>query len=212
MASNQTSPEGVGNIVIISAPSGSGKSTLVRRLLASTRGLEFSISYTTRRPRAHEREGRDYFFITVAQFKRMIAAREFVEWANVYGHYYGTPRRQLVEARQAGKDILLDIDVQGHRKVRRQLPEAISIFLLPPSFQELRRRLMRRHSDAPQTIEKRLAAAREEIRHWPEYDYIVVNDHVRQATGALRSILAAARFRQTNQQEKIRQILKTFGG
>ncbi|HLI35092.1 MAG TPA: guanylate kinase [Terriglobia bacterium] len=212
MASNQNSSKDQGNIVIISAPSGSGKSTIVRRLLASTRGLEFSVSYTTRRPRPREREGRDYFFITVAHFKRMIAAHEFVEWAKVYGNYYGTPRRQLVEARQAGKDILLDIDVQGHRKVRRQLPEAISIFLLPPSFQELRRRLIRRHSDAPQTIEKRLAAAREEIRHWPEYDYIVVNDDVRQTTGALRSILAAARFRQTNQQEKIRQILKTFGG
>jgi guanylate kinase len=212
MASNQTSPKGEGNIVIISAPSGSGKSTIIRRLLASTRGLEFSVSYTTRRPRPREREGKDYFFIAVAQFKRMIAAHEFVEWAKVHGNYYGTPRRQMVEARQAGKDILLDIDVQGHRKVRRQLPEAISIFLLPPSFQELRRRLIRRHSDAPQTIEKRLAAAREEIRHWREYDYIVVNDDVRQTTGALRSILAAARFRQTNQQEKIRQILKTFGG
>ncbi len=205
MASKQTLPEGEGNIIIISAPSGSGKSTIVRRLLASSRGLEFSVSYTTRPRRAREREGKDYFFITVAQFKRMIAAGEFVEWAKVYGNYYGTSRRQLAEARQAGRDILLDIDVQGHRKVRRQLPEAISIFLLPPSFQELRRRLI-------QTIEKRLAAAREEIRHWLEYDYIVVNDDVRQATAALRNIVVAARFRQINQRKKIQQILKTFGG
>src|SRR5579875_2388014 len=212
MASKQTLPEGEGNIIIISAPSGSGKSTIVRRLLASSRGLEFSVSYTTRPRRAREREGKDYFFITVAQFKRMTAAGEFVEWAKVYGNYYGTSRRQLAEARQAGRDILLDIDVQGHRKVRRQLPEAISIFLLPPSFQELRRRLIRRHSDAPQTIEKRLAAAREEIRHWLEYDYIVVNDDVRQATAALRNIVVAARFRQINQRKKIQQILKTFGG
>jgi guanylate kinase len=176
------------------------------------RGLEFSVSYTTRSPRLREKDGRDYHFVTLARFKQMVAARNFVEWARVYGNLYGTSLLQLEEAQRAGRDILLDIDVQGHRKVRRRLADAVSIFILPPSFQELRQRLLRRHSDAPEIIEMRLAAAREEIRHWREYDYVVVNDDVRQATQALRAILTAARLRRGNQQGRIRKICDTFGG
>lgn len=184
----------------------------MRRLLRSVRGLQFSISYTTRLPRAREKNGRDYFFVSHARFREMIAARDFVEWAKVYGNFYGTSRRQIVESQQAGRDILLDIDVQGHRKVRRRLPEAVSVFLLPPSYQELRRRLVRRHSDVPEVIEKRLAAAREEIRYWREYEYVVVNEDLEQAVRALRAILAASRFRRNPQEGKIHQICRTFGG
>lgn len=209
---SETTPRRKGTIAIISAPSGSGKSTVVRRLLRSMRGLEFSVSYATRVPRAREKDGRDYHFVSLARFKRMIAARDFVEWARVYGNYYGTSLRQIEAAQRAGRDILLDIDVQGHRKVRRRLADAVSIFLLPPSYGELRRRLIRRHSDAPDVIEKRLAAAREEIRHWPEYDYVVVNDDVRQATRSLRAILTAASLRQESQHTRIRKSCKTFGG
>jgi guanylate kinase len=201
-----------GSIVIISAPSGSGKSTLVQRLLARMPGLRFSISYTTRPPRRGEKHGRDYFFVSRRKFQRMVAARELVEWARVFGHFYGTSRRQLREAQDAGQDILLDIDVQGHRQVRRRLPEAVSIFVLPPSSRELERRLRQRHSDAPEVIARRLNDARKEIRHWPEYDYLVVNDRLTKAARALQAIVEAARLRREVQQGPAQEIARTFGG
>ncbi len=201
-----------GSIIVISAPSGAGKSTLVKRLLAALPGLRFSVSCTTRPPRPGEKNARDYFFVTRERFQRMIAAEEFVEWADVFGHLYGTSRRQLRAAQEAGKDILLDIDVQGHRQVRKKLPEAVSIFVLPPSFRELVRRLRARHSDTPDVIERRLRDARKEIRHWPEYDYLVVNDRLPQAVQALRATVEAARVRRQTQQERARYICRTFGG
>jgi guanylate kinase len=201
-----------GSIVIVSAPSGSGKSTLIRRLLASDRGLRFSVSFTTRLPRTGERNGRDYNFVSPARFRRMARAGEFVEWAEVVGHYYGTAKRQVHAAEEQGKDFLLDIDVQGHRQVRGRLPEAVSIFLLPPSFRELERRLRHRHSDAPQIIARRLANARREMRHWREYDFLVVNDRLPEAMRALKAIVEAARSRRAVQQAVAEKISKTFGG
>ncbi len=201
-----------GSIVVISAPSGSGKTTLIKRLLAAVPGLQFSVSFTTRPPRHGEKEGRDYFFVTQREFERMAEAGEFVEWAEVVGHSYGTARRQLHAAEDAGEDILLDIDVQGHRRVREKLPEAVSIFILPPSFPELERRLRRRRSDAPDVIERRLANARREIAHWREYDYLVVNDKLRSATRALRAIVEAAKARAHVQQARAQEITQTFGG
>ena len=199
-------------MVIISAPSGSGKSTLVRRLIASLPDLAFSVSYTTRPRRTSEKEARDYFFVTRKRFERMIAAGDFIEWAEVFGHLYGTSKAQIEKALNAGRDVLLDIDVQGHQQVKQRLPEALSVFVIPPSFQELKRRLKHRHSDAPQVIERRLAAARQEIAHWPEYDYLVVNDRLGPATQALRAIVRAGRFRRQNQAERAQEICKTFGG
>ena len=199
-------------MVIISAPSGSGKSTLVRRLIASLPDLAFSVSYTTRPRRTGEKEGRDYFFVTRKRFERMIAAGDFIEWAEVFGHLYGTSKAQIEKALKAGRDVLLDIDVQGHQQVKQRLPEALSVFVMPPSFQELKRRLTHRHSDAPQVIERRLATARQEIAHWPEYDYLVVNDRLGPATQALRAIVRAGRFRRQNQAEHAQEICKTFGG
>jgi guanylate kinase len=201
-----------GNVIVISAPSGAGKSTLVKRLLASVPSLTFSVSHTTRRPRAGEKDGRDYFFVTPARFKRMLAGHEFVEWAKVHDHLYGTSWRQLRNAQAKGDDILLDIDVQGHAQVRRRLPEAISVFVLPPSFRTLEQRLRRRHSDAPEVIEKRLAAARQEIGHWPEYDYLVVNDRLSRATAALRAVVIGARCRREAEQAHAEKICQTFGG
>jgi guanylate kinase len=201
-----------GSIVIISAPSGAGKSTVVRHILSSMPDLRFSISHTTRSPRAREKNGREYFFVSTARFKKMVAAGEFVEWARVYGNLYGTSRLQLQQARQKGENILLDIDVQGHREVRRRLPEAISVFLLPPSYDELKNRLIDRRSDSAGAIQKRLSAALEEISHWPEYDYIVINHKANQASEALRDIIKAARFHRKSCREEIQQICKTFGG
>jgi guanylate kinase len=201
-----------GSIIVISAPSGAGKSTLVKRLLASMPDLKFSVSYTTRPPRRGERNGRDYFFVTRQRFRRMIAAEEFVEWADVFGHLYGTSRKQLRAMQEAGRDLVLDIDVQGHRQVRKRLPEAVSIFVLPPSYRELARRLRHRHSDAPEVIARRLNDARQEIRHWPEYDYLVVNDRLPTAMRALRAVVEVARFRRQVQRERAKQICRTFGG
>jgi guanylate kinase len=142
----------------------------------------------------------------------MIQAGEFVEWAEVVGHLYGTARKQLRAAEEAGEDILLDIDVQGHRQVREKLARAVSVFILPPSFQELERRLRRRRSDAPEVIERRLKNARREIGHWSEYDFLVVNDKLRSATKALRAVVEAAKVRACVQQERADEISQTFGG
>lgn len=203
---------GAGGVIIISAPSGSGKSTVVQRLLNSVPDLQFSVSYTTRRPRPREREGQDYYFVSPARFQRMVRGGEFLEWANVHGNCYGTARSQIAEARRAGTDILLDIDVQGHRSIRRKLRGAISIFLLPPSLEELRRRLARRHADVPEVIEKRLAAARKEMRFWREYDYAVVNDDLRCAVSSVRAVVEASRLRREPQRKKILEIYRSFGG
>jgi guanylate kinase len=206
-----TSPR-ISNVIVISAPSGTGKSTVVKHLVASLAGLSFSVSHTTRTPRAEEQNGREYFFVSPARFKRMVAAGDFVEWADVHGNLYGTSWSELRKAREEGRDILLDIDVQGHCQVRRRLPDAVSIFLLPPSFQELARRLRRRHSDAPEVIESRLAAAQQELNHWPEYDYLVVNDRIPSAVRALKTVVLAARLCRQNQQGLVEDILRTFGG
>jgi len=203
---------GRGSILVISAPSGAGKSTLVRRLIASLPDLTFSVSYTTRSPRQGEIDGRDYFFVTRRRFESMIAADDFVEWAEVFGQLYGTSKGQLESALAAGRDVLLDIDVQGHQQVRKRLPEALGVFVLPPSFQELERRLTERHLDSPQVVERRLAAARQEISHWPEYDYLVVNDRLSTATQALRTIVRAARLRRQCQAPRAEEIGRTFGG
>jgi guanylate kinase len=201
-----------GSIIIVSAPSGSGKTTLVHRLLDACPQLRFSVSYTTRPPRRGEKHGREYFFVTRKQFNQMIQAGEFIEWAEVVGEFYGTARQQLHAAQEAGQDILLDIDIQGHRQVRRKLPEAVSIFILPPSFQELERRLRRRKSDTPDSIERRLRNARREIGHWKEYDFVVVNDRLRAATKSLRAIVEAARARACVQRERAKEISQSFGG
>jgi guanylate kinase len=201
-----------GNVIVISAPSGTGKTTLVSRLLRAVPGLRFSVSHTTRPPRPGERNGREYFFVSRRSFERKAHRGEFVEWAEVYGQLYGTSRQELQRARRANRDVLLDLDVQGHRQVRRCLPDAVSIFLLPPSYEELAKRLRRRHSDAPETIERRLADARREIRRWREYDFVVVNDAIATAGRALKAVVIAAGVRRKAQMGRISGILRTFGG
>ena len=180
--------------------------------MAATPGLSFSVSYTTRAPRAGEKHGRDYFFVSPRTFKSMVRRGEFVEWAEVHGHFYGSAHKQLQAAQAAGKDILLDIDVQGHKQVLQQVPEAVSVFVLPPSFEELSRRLRDRHSNSQEDIERRLQTAREEITRWSEYEYRVVNDHLRDATRALRAIVQAARFRRPSQAGRVEKIIDKFGG
>ncbi len=186
-----------GILFIISAPSGSGKSTLVSQLLTLVEGLDFSISYTTRAPRGSEIDGREYHFTTRAEFERMVEANEFLEWAEVFGNYYGTARSALDHAREQGRDLLLDIDVQGALQIMHELPEAVSIFVLPPSPQVLEMRLRNRSQAERMTveaiIERRLAEAQEELKQIWKYRYALVNDVLDQAATELRAIVLAER-------------------
>ena len=190
-----------GLVYIISAPSGSGKSTLVNELRKIVRGLDFSISYTTRPPRGSEQNAREYYFVSRDEFERMLGRDEFLEHAEVFGNYYGTARRFLDDARRRGLDLLLDIDVQGAAQIKKNLPEAVSIFILPPSREELTRRLHRRsEADAhvgqavsEETIQRRLRTATKEIEKYPEYDYILVNDRLEQSIDALKAIVLSER-------------------
>ncbi|MCU1224554.1 MAG: guanylate kinase [Edaphobacter sp.] len=186
-----------GILFIISAPSGSGKSTLVAQLRTLVAGLEFSISYTTRAPRGSEENGREYHFTTREEFERMVAAGDFLEWAEVFGNYYGTAVSALDHAKEAGKDLLLDIDVQGAVQVMRKLPEAVSIFILPPSPQVLEMRL-RNRSEAEQVtsetvIKSRLAEAKNELKQVWDYKYALVNDVLDQAVAEMRAIVLTER-------------------
>jgi guanylate kinase len=187
------------NIFIISAPSGSGKSTLVDEIRELVPNLEFSISYTTRHPRGNEQNGREYFFVTRLEFQEMIAQGEFLEHANVHGDFYGTARRFLDKAEREGRDLLLDIDVQGAAQVKNKLPQAVSIFILPPDRGELERRLRNRGQDAEEVIERRLQGATREIENYAKYDYILVNDRLPESIKALKAILLSERQKRVGQ-------------
>jgi len=180
-----------GVIFILSAPSGAGKTTLINRLLKIFPEMVLSVSYTTRARRAAEVAGWDYHFVTGKRFAQMQTKRAFAEWAKVHGYLYGTPRRPLEESIRRGRDVLLDIDVKGARKIKKQYRHAVSVFLLPPSWQELRKRLARRGTDRMETIRRRLANARREIQEMIRYDYVVVNREIGEAVESLRSIVLA---------------------
>ena len=181
-------------VYIVSAPSGSGKSTLVNELFKMVRNLDFSISYTTRPPRGSEQNGKEYFFVTKDQFETMIAADEFLEYANVFGNYYGTAKRFLREAEARGNDLLLDIDVQGAQQVKTKLPDAVSIFILPPDRKTLEWRLRSRGQDPEAMIRRRLDNARREIENYPKYGYILINEKLERATDELKAVVLAERM------------------
>lgn len=187
-------------VFIISAPSGSGKTTLVERLLHEVPRLLFSVSYTTRPPRGLEQNGREYYFVTREEFERMMRRNEFLEWAEVFGNYYGTARHFLDDARKASQDLVLDIDVQGAAQVREKIPDAVSIFILPPSRNTLEYRLRHRSQDSEETIVKRLRDAGREIHGYDRYDYILINDQLDISAERLKAIVLAERLRR---QERI---------
>ena len=198
------------NIFIVSAPSGSGKSTLIQLLLAQNQQLFFSISHTTRPPRHGEVDGNEYFFVPEETFKKKIQAEEFIEWAQVHGYYYGTSREMLKQAELAGRDLVLDIDVQGAENVKRMLPEAISIFILPPSFKVLQERLQRREKDTEAQVARRMENARLEIRYSEQYDYIIINHDLHAAFEDLNSIIRSQSCRRENLIEEVQQIIESF--
>ena len=187
-------------VYIVSAPSGSGKSTLVNELFKMVHNLDFSISYTTRSPRGSEQDGKEYFFVSKDEFEKMIAADKFLEFAEVFGDekvrgkYYGTARRFLEEAEKRGNDLLLDIDVQGASQIKRKIPNAVSIFILPPDREKLEWRLRNRGSDSEDVIRRRLDTARREIENYEKYDYILVNNLLEQSADELKDIVLAERL------------------
>ena len=197
-------------VFIISAPSGSGKSTLVSRLLNETENLTFSVSYTTRRPRGAEIDGQAYHFIDRQEFERRVQTQEFLEHADVFGNYYGTHVSVLEIARKQGKDLVLDIDVQGAAQLKKRIPDAVSIFVLPPSREILEQRLRARSQDAEAVIIRRLADAAREIRDYRLYDYVLVNNDLNLAVETLKAIVRAERVRRIRVEEKIQPILDTF--
>ena len=181
-------------VYIISAPSGSGKSTLVNELLKSVSDLEFSISYTTRAPRGSETNGRQYYFVTRTEFEQMIRDGAFLEHAEVFGNYYGTARRFLHDAEQNGRDLLLDIDVQGAAQIQQKLPNATSIFILPPNRKTLEERLRKRREDREEVIQRRLITASREIENYDRYNYILVNDHLEESIEILQAVVLSERL------------------
>jgi len=196
-------------LFIVTGPSGCGKSSLVGRILEEIADIEFSVSYTTRKKRDTEKEGKDYYFVSNEEFERMIKEKKFIEWAVVHGHYYGTSRRE-VEKKGIHKDLILDIDVQGAQKLRSEIKKAVFIFILPPSYQALKKRLIKRGQESIDSIENRLEVAKKEIRYYSQFDYIVLNDKFEEAVLHLKSIILGTRCRRDIQIKNILPILRSF--
>ncbi len=191
-----------GSLFIVSAPSGAGKTTLVRLLLEQDAQVHLSVSYTTRPPRPGEISGREYHFIGVPEFLAMRDRGDFLEWAEVHGNYYGSSRAWLEGQMRAGRDMLLEIDWQGAQQLRARFPQAVSVFIMPPSLGELERRLRGRASDSAEVIARRLGAAKDEMRRVREFQYVIINNDLQQAVGDLVAVVRAARLRLDRQEER----------
>jgi guanylate kinase len=203
MSGQQAQPGAIvrrGLMLVLSSPSGAGKTTLSRRLLEADDGLELSVSVTTRPPRSGEVDGRDYRFIDRPRYDAMVGQHELLEWAEVFGNCYGTPRAPVEAALSAGRDVLFDIDWQGTQQLRNAVPgDLVSVFVLPPSMDELERRLHTRAQDSDEIIRARMTKAADEMSHWAEYDYVVINRDIEQAFTDVRAILAAERLKRDRQ-------------
>jgi guanylate kinase len=200
------------NVYIVSAPSGSGKTTLLQSLLKTFKDLKFSVSHTTRQPRQGERNGVDYFFTERSVFQEMAGRGEFLEWAEYYGQLYGTSRMFVEEQVNSGRDVILDIDVNGARQVKEKIKDSISVFIMPPSFAERERRLRSRRQESDEAIHRRLEIARSEIAYCRDYDNIVINDVLEDSIKVLEAIVRAGRARPWRQQARIEEIIASFGG
>jgi guanylate kinase len=186
-----------GLLFVLSSPSGAGKSTIARMLMATDDGLALSVSATTRPIRPGEVDGKDYHFVTEAQFEEMVAAGEFLEWAYVFGHRYGTLKSEVIKVIESGRDVLLDIDWQGTQQLKQVDPDIVRVFILPPSMTELERRLRHRGTDSDAVIQRRMDRAAAEISHWAEYDYVLINNDAEKCRGLVHNILKAERLKAT---------------
>lgn len=208
--SQQTHTSLQGVLYVVSSPSGGGKGTLIRRMLDVVPDLSYSVSYTTRAPRNGEVNGREYFFVDRETFQTMAAADAFLEWANVHGNLYGTAKDQVVNETTAGHDIVLEVDVQGAASVRNLGLDSVSIFILPPSLETLRQRLIARGADSPEELEVRLHNAPEELKQYVTFDYIIFNDEIERASAQLASIISAERAKRTRQEGLVREVFEKF--
>ena len=199
-----------GILFVESSPSGGGKGTLIQRVLSRVPNLSYSVSYTTRKPRNGEVNGREYFFVTPEQFSQMVEQNDFLEWAKVHSHLYGTSRSQVARDVSLGRDIVLEVDVQGAASIRNLVQEAVSVFILPPSLEVLRERLIARGTDSAEDLAVRLRNAPEELKAYKTFDYVIINDDVEQASFKLMAIIEAERLRLSRQEEKIRGVVKSF--
>lgn len=201
-----------GHLFIISAPSGAGKSSLIKAYLsAKTASAKVAISHTTREPRPGEHDGEHYFFVDSTQFETMIQQGDFIEHARVFHHYYGTSRKEIEGCLEQGMDVFLDIDWQGARQVRKAMPDARSIFILPPSLAELEKRLIHRNQDTAQTIQKRMQEAQSEMSHYTEYDYVIINDQFKSSIAQLNTIIQSQKLTVANQRFSHAQLLTALG-
>lgn len=191
-----------GHLFIVTAPSGAGKTTLVRLLVEQDPAIRVSVSSTTRAPRSGEQDGREYHFVGVEDFLAMVGSGEFVEWAEVHGNYYGSSKRWIEAELAAGRDVLLEIDWQGAQQVRKAFPAAIGVFILPPSMATLRERLAGRATDSAEIIARRIAAARDEMRHVDEFDYVIINDDLQLALANLMAVVGASRLQYKSQRQR----------
>ncbi|MDQ3130230.1 MAG: guanylate kinase [Acidobacteriota bacterium] len=199
-----------GNLIIISSPSGGGKGTLIKEVLKIVPKIGYSVSYTTRSLRVGEENGRDYFFVSRAEFSGLIEKNEFLEFAEVHGNLYGTSVNQVEMEISGGNDVILEIDVQGAESIRRKMPDAVGIFILPPSFEVLRQRLIARATEKQSDLSLRLRNSINEVRQYEYFDFVVVNDEVTRATGDLQNIILGERLRRIRQIEVIQGILSSF--
>jgi guanylate kinase len=199
-----------GTLFVVSSPSGGGKGTIIQHVLEVVDNLGYSVSYTTRAPRLGEVDGREYFFVSRETFDEMVAEGEFLEWACVHGNFYGTAKRQIAQETAAGVDIILEVDVQGASSVRQLLMDSVSVFILPPSPEVLRQRLIARGTDTPEELEVRLRNAPGELNQYSAFDYVIINDEVDKAVGQLASIIYAERARCMRQESLVREVIKEF--
>ena len=206
----RNSPACRGTLFVVSSPSGGGKGTIIRHVLDEVPNLSYSVSFTTRTPRPGEVNGREYFFISREVFDEMVAAGEFLEWACVHGNYYGTAKRQVADETAAGIDIVLEVDVQGAASVRQLLLDSVSIFILPPSYEVLKERLIARGTDTPEELAVRLRNAPDELRQYSAFDYVIINDEVDRAVAQLASIIYAERARCVRQENLVREVIEKF--
>ena len=199
-----------GTLFVVSSPSGGGKGTIIRQVLSVVENLRYSVSYTTRAPRLGEVNGREYFFVNRETFEEMVAAGEFLESACVHGNLYGTAKNQIIEETAAGSDIILEVDVQGAASVRQLLMDSVSIFILPPSYDVLRQRLIARGTDSPAELQLRLRNAPEELKQYSAFDYVIINDEIARAAGQLASIIYAERARCMRQESLVLEVIDKF--
>ena len=199
-----------GILFVVSSPSGGGKGTLIRRMLEAVPELSYSISYTTRAPRNGELNGREYFFVDREKFEAMAGANEFLEWACVHGNLYGTARRQVAQETAAGVDIVLEVDVQGAASIRELMLNAVSIFILPPSYETLKQRLIARGTDSPEELAVRLKNAPDELRQFTCFDYVIINDDIDRAAHQLAAIIYAERAQCHRQEKLVKEVIENF--